>query len=135
MIGSGVLYWLVKLDDIRGLLAAAIALSVFAVAVCGIIGLMALCESDKDCRESCQAGCRRFGKIAAWVLACSCLARTLLPSTKQVAVIYAVPAVLGSGFVSETVPAEARELYGLAKRWLSEKVEDVESETEKEVSK
>ena len=129
IISSSGLYWLLKLDDFQGLLTSAAAVSGSLLVAFVIVALMALFESDDVCCKAYQAACLRLGRKAAWVLAVACVLRVLLPSTKQAAVICVVPAVMGSKFVAEEVPAEARELYGLAKRWLSEKAETAEKES------
>lgn len=46
---------------------------------------------------------------------------TLMPTTKQAAMIFIAPKVLNSDVLRKDIPAEAKELYGLAKTWLQDK--------------
>lgn len=48
-------------------------------------------------------------------------AATLMPTTKQAAMICIAPKVLNSDVLRKDIPAEAKELYVLAKTWLQDK--------------
>jgi hypothetical protein len=123
------MYWLLKLDDIRSFLeeggAFITALSVFAVLAWGFIPMFNALE---DCDDTRIAKCKKTaGKCVVLVfvwLMLYCTVYMLMPTTKQAAMIYCVPKIVNSEWANETLPNEAKELYGLAKSWLREKAGD-----------
>ena len=42
----------------------------------------------------------------------------MIPSTKEMATIYVIPKIANSTFVNETLPAEMKDIYGMAKDWM-----------------
>lgn len=52
------------------------------------------------------------------------IAGALMPSTKQLAAIYGIPKIVNSEWVTETVPKDAADIYGLAKEWLIETMKE-----------
>jgi hypothetical protein len=54
----------------------------------------------------------------------------MLPTTKEMATIYVIPKIANSNFVNETLPAEMKDIYGMAKQWMKEtlKTPDVKAE-------
>ena len=47
---------------------------------------------------------------------------TFVPSTKEMIVIHVVPKIANSDFVQNDLPKEAKEMYGVAKSYLKEKL-------------
>ena len=48
----------------------------------------------------------------------------MLPTTKEMAVIYVIPKITNSNFVNETLPAEMKDIYSMAKEWMKETIVD-----------
>lgn len=49
---------------------------------------------------------------------------TLLPTTKQMAAIKILPAIVNSEFMQKELPAEAKELYILAKEYIKDQIKE-----------
>lgn len=105
-------YLLLKLDAFQEALVA------FGI-IGGCISIILLC-----------CGCNRSDNFSGFTKVLFCMSPIvpatalllgiIMPSTKQAAVIYAAPRILNSEFIQKDVPAEAKEIYGLAKQWLEE---------------
>ncbi len=89
------IYWLVKLDDILNLI---IALYVFFGLVSIVSGFISMASSPQDTRDSKHAYpiARRIFKVALPVFLVLVFARTLLPSTRQMVVIWLTPEILNN---------------------------------------
>lgn len=113
------MYWLTRLDGMHVLLWMLCIASLMFCVVGVIAWLVGVCDNDDDVVL--------FGRRCVWRFCVSAtvfgVLLTLIPTTKQAAVIYCVPAIVNSEFVNKTLPAEAGEVYGLAKAWLTEQVE------------
>jgi dihydroorotase-like cyclic amidohydrolase len=119
IITSTEMYWLLKLDDIRGLF---IAVAVFTAIAGGIttIARMVMCGPlSEDTDESLQSRVRKASNltlIAAFVFG---MIATFLPSTKQYAAIKVIPLILNSDALKQ-VAADASDLYSLGIKGLKE---------------
>lgn len=113
------MYWLLKLDDIRGLFVA-VAVFMGIAGVITTIARMVLCgPMSADTDESLQSRVRRASNytiITAFVFG---MVSALLPSTKQFAAIKVIPLILNSDAV-KTVAADASDLYSLGIKGLKE---------------
>jgi len=58
--------------------------------------------------------------IAATFFIFSLFVGKMIPTTQEAAVLYVAPKVINSEFSQETLPQEAKELYGLVKEYLEE---------------
>jgi len=101
------MYWLMMLDNIRNTFECLLVLSIIST---GILIAIGCCEEIKSLFK--------YAKISAIAACIGVLGITFLPNTKQMAAIIIVPKVVNSEFANETLPAEAKELYSLAKTWL-----------------
>jgi len=117
------LYWVFRLDNIHNLLTVTIGVTIILAAVGSFI-LTALWE-DKDK----QTG---DGKVFRWartkylptclVLLLALIAKVFLPTTREMAAIVVLPRLAQSQVVTEKLPAEAAELYGMLKQWLKKEI-------------
>lgn len=102
------LYWMTKCDDIRTMLEIMVIVCVVSV----IFFSMAVYD----------LGISKKWPITSAVLGFLFLiVATFMPRTKQIATIYIVPKIINSDIVQNDIPDEAKELYGLAKQWLTNK--------------
>ena len=119
IITSTEIYWLLKLDDIRGLFAA---VAVF-MAIVGAITMVArtvMCGPlSEDTAESLKSRVRKASNLTLIIAFVFSLVATLLPSTKQFAAIKVVPLILNSDALKQ-VAADASDLYSLGIKGLKE---------------
>ena len=114
MITESCMYWILKLDDIRTFM--------YVLGVIGIIPSVALLlvffasrmGKDDFCSDYKQVGrlCGWLGAVAITLTLFFHLSYTLLPTTKQMAMIKVIPAIANSKEV-EMVSKDAKELYKL----------------------
>lgn len=123
-ITPGLLYWLTRLDPLRESMIWLIIMLAAAAVMVGICTLFfsdpstSCGEEDRKKSKVLAVKCVRLSVSFAVLFLVSIFVRSLIPTTKEAAVIYCVPAIANSEFVSETLPSEAKELFSLAKDWL-----------------
>jgi hypothetical protein len=128
MITESELYWILKLDDIRDLLTGCtVALGITSVVLI-VMTIAQICEEDLfddiPWRRS------LFARLAVYItLIVFSIALVLIPSTKQMAVIKGVPAIVNSD-VTKNVSSDVKELYKLGVDTLKEKLTDTHSNKE-----
>lgn len=129
MITESALYWIIKLDDIRTFL---IVCTIFLGIVSAVLLLMTIAQntddpifSDRDWRKMLPA--RIYTYIAAIIFG---IALVLTPSTKQMAAIKGIPAIVNSE-AAKNVSSDVKELYKLGVDTLKEKLTDTNSNKEK----
>lgn len=106
MITENTIYWILKLDDIAGLLIVmAIVAAAFSIGAILVWAISAEVD-DKYSRETAKILCVKSG-IIAFICA---VAFTFLPNTKQMAMIKVIPAITNSEFVAD-MSKDAKELY------------------------
>lgn len=117
MITENTIYWILKLDDIAGLLLVmaiiAAAFSMGALLVC------AICVEADD-RDSCKTAKMICGKSGIIAFICA-IAFTFLPNTKQMAMIKVVPMIANSE-IARDIPADAKELYKMGIKAIKEQL-------------
>lgn len=128
MITENELYWILKLDDIRSLLVGCtIVLSIISTVLI-VITLVQVSDHmyiDSDWRRG------RFARLAIYTaLIASSIALALVPSTKQMAAIKAIPAIVNSD-IAKDISSDTKELYKLGIDALKEKLTDTNSNKEK----
>lgn len=129
-ITPSTVYWITRLDDIRDVFVGPL-LTIPVLGFCGYVISWVLKnnELDDDDIKMCEK-IHRDLRWSCWWLVAASLLWAFIPTGKQAAAILVAPAVLNSGFVSETVPKEAREIYDLAKTWLKEQAGKPETKGE-----
>ena len=112
MITSSEVYWIMQMDSIKsGVTIPALLFGVIAL-VAIIVGLVLIIDPD-------DVGCKKQGlwmTLVSPFILCLCLLTSLIPSTKTLATMYALPAIVNN----ETVQTECKELYSIAKSALKD---------------
>lgn len=128
MITESELYWILKLDDIRNLLTGCtIVLGLISV----VLTIMTIAQAVDE-YFICASNWRRslFARLAVYItLIVFSIALTLLPSTKQMAAIKVLPAIVNSD-AAKTMSSDAKELYKLGVDTLKEKLTDINNSKE-----
>lgn len=125
------LYMILKLDDISNLLSISgvvlfifCIISAFAFAMWLFIGIA---ERDDDGFLAIGRVIKKIGSIFLGALFVVMLLRAVIPTTRQMAAILVVPAIVNSEFVQKDLPAELREIYTLAKEGMFKALADKEA--------
>lgn len=123
MITESSIYWILKLSDIR------IMLFVFV----GFIGAFAVGSGvgwgvNADLYEETADACKKaFFRSVALVFLLA-IPATLLPTTKQMAMIKVIPAIANSEIVGE-MSADAKELYRMGINAIKEQLRDKQEQS------
>lgn len=123
MITPMQMYWLLKLDDIGVFCVFAI----FAFFALLAISVMTYCNADEDQNEKGKKGARILFCLAVIGGVFFGCVKTLLPSTKQMAAIYVVPAITNNEKIQQIGGKTldiTNQLLDLTKDYLSEKAAD-----------
>ena len=123
MITGSSIYWILKLDDARGLLCAAGCFSTVVILISAVVWLANSCD-NRYLSESAKRVCKK----AFYVGVICAVALAFTPSTKQMAMIKVLPAIANSEIVGE-MSADAEEIYRMGikaiKEALSENKEQI----------
>ena len=123
MVTESMMYWITRLDGINGAITSILAVSVLITIVASVV-LFAVCIETADIEEIKEMWCSKFVKsMRRWLfatLATSLLLLVFVPTTKEMAMIYAVPAITRSDFVREDLP----ELYNYGIDALKEQLKE-----------
>lgn len=114
MITESMMYWITRLDGMNVFIGVSLAVCVCAALISGIA---AVNEPNEGMSRKCISVMMRF-VVAAFVLA---MGLVFTPTTKEMAMIYAVPAISRSDLIREDIP----ELYELGVEALKEKLKGV----------
>ena len=120
MITPMQMYWLLKLDDI----GAFCIFAIFACIALLFIPVMAYCNVNDDLNEKEKKGARILFCLAVIGGVFFGAVKTLLPSTKQMAAIYVVPAITNNEKIQQIGGKTldiTNQLLDLTKDYLSEK--------------
>lgn len=128
MITESELYWILKLDDIRTFFVGCTVFFFIAAALLPILTLVHY--AAPVCTErTWRSG--RFTRLVVYIAPLvSMLMIALLPSTKQMAAIKAIPAIVNSD-AAKDITSDTEELYKLGIKALKEKLTDINSNKEK----
>lgn len=107
-------YWITRFDYIHNLAAILIILSFVFLGVLNI----ALCNDKVKYKVIHYF----LNVLGFFVLFLGLLAVTFVPSTKEMIAIHIIPKVANSDFIQNDLPKEAKEMYGVAKSYLKEKL-------------
>ena len=119
------LYMILKLDDIRDLFTI-LAIPLWLFCILSAIGLAiwliaSIPERDNDDIQT-------LGRVIKKTVLVSLQAA--LPTTRQMAAILVVPAIVNSEFMQKDLPADLREIYTLAKEGMFKALTDEKGEGE-----
>lgn len=113
MITEEMLYWIFRLDAIRGFCFVVLLVGGLATAL-----LTAHLIIDKNYIDFSDYFYKRlliFVKSMYVIIGIAILTLIFLPSTKEMAAIKLIPVIYNSDFVQKELPKEGKELYDLAK--------------------
>ena len=129
MITESELYWILKLDDIGNLLTGCtIILSIISILL--VVMTIAQTYGDDFLFDDSVWRRSRFARIAVYItLIVFGITLTLMPSTKQMAALKVIPAIVNSDAVKD-VSSDTKELYKLGVSALKEKLTDTRSNKE-----
>ena len=122
IISPDTLYWITRLDSAHELCTILTIIFTCLGALClmGAVISAGVCITSGDYNDDddirCFKACRKWVLVCCICLGLVCAARVLLPTTKEMAMIIVIPAIVNSDFVQEDLPREAKELYNLAKQ-------------------
>lgn len=128
------LYMILKLDDISNSLSVlGIPLFIFSIfsAIAFIIWSIANIAEGDD--ENIQAIGRLIKKIFFMTfrsLLVVVFLQAVIPTTRQMAAILVIPAIVNSEFMQKDLPADLREIYTLAKEGMFKALTDEKGEGE-----
>lgn len=124
------MYWFVKFDDIHSFLSPIIVIDTIVIILLGIccfISLLVCADdtiaSDKQFKKV-RKSVHKITLVSTVIFLIFSSTNTLLPTTKQMAVIKILPAIVNSEFMQKELPAEAKELYILAKEYIKDQIKE-----------
>jgi hypothetical protein len=112
------MYWLLMLDNISTMFVILCFVSGFAIVV---VSALVLCATEDMGWEDVKPFAKPFYVIAVPLFIITCIAATMLPTTKQMAAIIVVPKIINNETVQE-LPAK---LLELGVDWIEELKPDV----------
>lgn len=122
MITASEIYWILKLDDIQGVLIfLTVLVGIYCLAMLVIWGVTRGIDYDEKKEEKIVTFCAKQLFITVPVFAVLLLIGTLIPSTKQMAAIKVIPAIANSEIVGE-MPRDAKELYRMGVNAIKEQL-------------
>lgn len=122
MITASEIYWILKLDDIQGLLILlTVLVGAYCLAMVVLLGLARGIAYDDKKEEKTMKFCAKQLFITVPVFAVLLLIGTLIPSTKQMAAIKVIPAIANSEIVGE-MSNYAKELYRMGVNAIKEQL-------------
>lgn len=127
MITESMIFWILKLDDLRLLFMIVSLSSVLIFAVTAVVWGLQADEGKIKASLTAKSICK---KALISSVVCGFLA-VILPSTKQMAMIKVIPMVVNSEIV-HTMSNDAKQIYELAINALKEKLTIEDKNTEKE---
>ena len=121
IISPFVLYWILKLDTIQ---VVAGLVGVFGIILGGVGFLLSYCDDYGEIDVENESGQRLRRWIGRWMIVpvLAALLATFLPSSRQMAAIWLLPKVATHKNLGN-LSGEAGEVWGLAKDWLRDQVE------------
>lgn len=128
------LYMILKLDDIRDLFTI-LAIPLWPFCILSAIGfiiwlIVSIPERDNDDVQTLGRVIKKTVLVSFGALFVIVLLQAVIPTTRQMAVILVVPAIVNSEFMQKDLPADLREIYTLAKEGMFKALTDEKGEGE-----
>lgn len=117
MITESMIFWILKLDDLRFLFMMGSISSIVIFAITAFVWGIQADEGKINASITAKSICK---KALISAIVCACLI-VILPSTKQMAMIKVIPMVVNSEIV-HTMSNDAKQIYELAINALKEKL-------------
>ena len=124
MITPMKMYWLLKLDDVLNISTLVFILAMFSLVLCFIVGT--IYEGDVCCEDAYKK-LRRVRNVSFWFGLFFGSIMTFLPTTKQLAAIYVVPAIANNEKIQQIGGKTldiSNQLLDLTKEYLESKATD-----------
>lgn len=130
------LYMILKLDDIRDLFTT-LAIPLWLFCILSAIGLAiwliaSIPERDNGDVQTLGRVIKKTVLVSFGALFVVVLLQAVIPTTRQMAAILVVPAIVNSEFMQKDLPADLREIYTLAKEGMFKALTDEKGEGEGE---
>jgi hypothetical protein len=125
MIDSWTLYWVLKLEDIQ---TACLTLSIIGLAM-SILVFIWVSMGYHIGDEKCFGRPLLFSLITSVFFATTTMLSVFIPDTKQMAAILILPEIATQENI-DTFTGEAKEIYGIAKKYLIEITGEQEASNE-----
>lgn len=113
MITEEMLYWIFRLDAIKGF--CSVVLLVGGLATVLLTAHLIIDKNYIDFSDYFYKRLLIFVKSMYVIIGIAILTLIFLPSTKEMAAIKLIPVIYNSDFVQKELPKEGKELYDLAK--------------------
>lgn len=113
MITEEMLYWIFRLDAIKGF--CFVVLLVGGLATVLLTAHLIIDKNYIDFSDYFYKRLLIFVKSMYIIISIAILTLIFLPSTKEMAAIKIIPVIYNSDFVQKELPKESKELYDLAK--------------------
>lgn len=128
------LYMILKLDDIRDLFTV-LATPLWPFCILSAIGfiiwlIVSIPERDNDDVQTLGRVIKKTVLVSFGALFVVMLLQAVIPTTRQMAAILVVPAIVNSEFMQKDLPADLREIYTLAKEGMFKALTDEKGEGE-----
>lgn len=120
MITESIVYWILKLDDIRGLMIAIAVIAALSSSVFGT-GIAFFWDAWNDEDKKRLSICKKCFFVLITVFSVNALAITFMPSTKQIAMIKIIPAIANSE-IADDIPKDAQDIYRLGVEAIKEQL-------------
>jgi len=117
------IYLIGQADALAGLFKFSIFISVILCVICGAAWFICLADEDYKHSKKGMMIHTALSVVCILMLFTSALAKTAMPSSKTLAAMCAVNTRNKSEFVTEKLPADARELYDKAIKLLHSKLD------------
>jgi hypothetical protein len=132
MISAWGLYWVLRLDEIKGILLYFGIIGTLILSIITAITVVYFMENYnyEDIKKICLSYLRKLVPMLTFTVLLI-LMSTFIPTTKQMATILILPKIINSEFVQENIPKETQELYSMAKEYLKNQIETTVKENEK----
>ena len=120
MMTESSIYWITRLDYFKGLAVGLVFFGLTAFTWTGAFLVFNITELTKDKKHIFY----KAMSFSALIAAIGSLGIVFIPTTKEMAMIKVIPALTNSELVQKTIPAEAKEIYALAKYALTKTIKE-----------
>ena len=127
MITENTIYWITRLDDIKTCFTVLSFMFGFGSVLLIPVTVIGFCTDSFD---NVKAGFAAVitSLFCLVVFFCSLAGAVLCPTTNEMIVIKAVPAILNSNFVSQELPKDTKKLYEKAISILDKKLKEFDND-------
>lgn len=121
MITESSIYWITRMDYLHCLGILISGLGILGVVLS--VGAARNFESEGN-EKTAKLALFRLAPFSALIAIAGILGIVFIPTTKEMAMIKIIPALTNSELIQKTIPAEAKEIYALAKYALTQTIKE-----------